>query len=71
MEYQMLRSDPELHLQLMIHAFGSYLGMGDPWAQRVNKVYRAAITSLEFMSMVMVHPEVPLNSNGAGLGPRR
>ena len=34
--------------------------------------YRAAITSLEFMSMVMVHPEVaPRNSNGAGLGPRR
>ena len=33
--------------------------------------YRAAITSLEFMSMVSVHPEVPLNSNGAGLGPRR
>jgi hypothetical protein len=31
----------------------------------------AAMTSLEFMSMVMVHPEVPLNSNGAGLGPRR
>ena len=30
-----------------------------------------AITSLEFMSMVMVHPEVPRNSNGAGLGPRR
>ena len=41
------------------------------WAQRVNKVYRAATTSLEFMSMVMVHPEVPRNSNGAGLGPRR
>jgi hypothetical protein len=34
-------------------------------------LYIAAITSLEFMSMVMVHPEVPLNSNGAGLGPRR
>ena len=34
-------------------------------------LYRAAITSLAFMSMVMVHPEVPLNSNGAGLGPRR
>src|SRR5262245_53076921 len=50
---------------------GSYLGMGAPWAQRVNKVYRAATTSLEFMSMVMVHPEVPRNSNGAGLGPRR
>jgi hypothetical protein len=33
--------------------------------------YLAAITSLEFMSMVRVHPEVPLNSNGAGLGPRR
>ena len=33
--------------------------------------YRAAITSLEFMSMVMVHPEVPRSSNGAGLGPRR
>ena len=37
---------------------------------RLN-IYRAAITSLEFMSMVMVHPEVPRNSNGAGLGPRR
>ena len=34
-------------------------------------LYFVAITSLEFMSMVMVHPEVPLNSNGAGLGPRR
>ena len=33
--------------------------------------YRDAITSSEFMSMVMVHPEVPRNSNGAGLGPRR
>src|SRR5262249_47585677 len=40
-------------------------------AQSVNEVYRAAATSLEFMSMVMVHPEVPRNSNGAGLGPRR
>ena len=39
--------------------------------QRVSKVYRAGTTSLEFMSMVRVHPEVPLNSNGAGLGPRR
>jgi hypothetical protein len=38
---------------------------------RVNEVYRAATTSLESMSMVMVHPEVPRNSNGAGLGPRR
>ena len=28
-------------------------------------------TSLESMSMVMVHPEVPRDSNGAGLGPRR
>lgn len=36
-----------------------------------GETYRAATTSLEFMSMVMVHPEVPLNSNGAGLGPRR
>ncbi len=36
-----------------------------------QQVYRAAATSLEFMSMVMVHPEVPRNSNGAGLGPRR
>ena len=35
------------------------------------EVYRVAATSFEFMSMVMVHPEVPLNSNGAGLGPRR
>ena len=34
-------------------------------------LYRAAITSFEFMSIVRVHPEVPLNSNGAGLGPRR
>ena len=34
-------------------------------------VYRAAATSLDFMSMVMVHPEVPRNSNGAGVGPRR
>lgn len=34
-------------------------------------LYFAAITSLEFMSMVRVHPEVPLNSNGAGFGPRR
>ena len=34
-------------------------------------LYRAATTSLEFMSMVMVHPEVPRNSNGSGLGPRR
>jgi hypothetical protein len=33
--------------------------------------FAGAMTSLEFMSMVMVHPEVPLNSNGAGLGPRR
>jgi hypothetical protein len=35
------------------------------------EVYRVAATSFEFMSMVMVHPEVPLNSNGAGVGPRR
>jgi hypothetical protein len=34
-------------------------------------LYFAAITSLEFMSMVRVHPEVPLNSNGSGLVPRR
>src|SRR5262245_41834341 len=34
-------------------------------------LYCAAIRSLEFMSRVMVHPEVPLNSNDAGLGPRR
>ncbi len=36
-----------------------------------EQVHRVAITSLEFMSMVMVHPEVPRNSNGVGLGPRR
>jgi hypothetical protein len=29
-----------------------------PAGQR-TRLYRAAITSLEFMSMVMVHPEVP------------
>src|SRR3990172_6950828 len=38
---------------------------------RVNEVYRAATTSLDFMSMVIVHPEVPRNSNGAVLGARR
>ena len=59
------------YLQITIHAFWSYFGMGATWAQRVDKVYRVATTSLEFMSMVMVHPEVPRNSNGAGLGPRR
>ena len=40
-------------------------------ALRWPVLYRAALISLEFMSMVMVHPEVPRNSNGAGLGPRR
>jgi hypothetical protein len=40
-------------------------------ALRWAGLYRAALISLEFMSMVMVHPEVPRNSNGAGLGPRR
>ena len=39
--------------------------------RRVNEVYYAATTSVESMSRVMVHPEVPRNSNGAGLGPRR
>jgi hypothetical protein len=34
-------------------------------------LYFAAMTSFEFMSMVRVHPEVPVKSNGAGLGPRR
>lgn len=34
-------------------------------------LYPAEVTSLALMSMVMVHPDVPLNSNGAGLGPRR
>jgi hypothetical protein len=58
------------YLQITIHVFGSNFGMGVTWAQRVDKVYRVATTSLEFMSMVMVHPEVPRNSNGAGLGPR-
>jgi hypothetical protein len=37
-------------------------------AAEVSGLYRAAITSVEFMSMVRVHPEVPVNSNGAGLG---
>ena len=36
-----------------------------------DEVYRAATTSFAFMSIVMVHPEVPRNSNGAGFGPRR
>ena len=37
----------------------------------VSEFYRAATTSLKVMSTVMVHPDVPRNSNGPGLGPRR
>lgn len=46
-------------------------GTTSPLSNAYPSLYFAVITSLEFMSMVMVHPEVPLNSNGTGLGPRR
>ena len=52
---------------------GDYIdsGFGGPSGLNVSELYRAATTSLKVMSTVMVHPDVPRNSNGAGLGPRR
>jgi hypothetical protein len=38
--------------------------------QPASEPVDAATTSVESMSIVMVHPEVPRNSNGTGLGPR-
>ena len=62
--------DDTAHLSLLaVKPSHQRCGIG-PRARRAIR-YFVAVTSLEFMSMVMVHPEVPLNSNGAGLGPRR
>src|SRR5262245_46728619 len=61
-------------LILQLGAIDSYprhpLGVGAN-QPALEPIDRAATTSVESTSTVMVHPEVPRNSNGAGVGPRR